>query len=799
MGARAIGQEFARFITVETLGAARLLAWLFVVGAAAFPGSQAMAEPPTAAAAEFFEKRVRPLLTEHCFPCHGEAKTKGHLRLDSRNGILKGGDSGPAAVIGSPQASLLMHVIRYQDEPKMPPKGKLRDADIATLTAWVEKGLPWPEAKPTNVTSHPGREFQITEEQRRFWSFQPVANPIPPAVKNRSWPHSPIDRFVLARLETNALHPASAAGRPALIRRATFDLTGLPPTPEEVESFLTDQAPGAFGRVVDRLLASPHYGEHWGRHWLDVVRYTDSFDARITTGPGKEMDISEAWRYRDWVVDALNRDLPYTRFLIDQIAGDLLPASLPSGINAAGLTATGFLAIGNWGGGDADKEKLLTDIADDQVDVVARTFMGLTLACARCHDHKFDPLSTADYYGLAGMFFSTHILPNVGPKTNGPPMLRIPLASKTEIDKRNRVLAQIAELDKQLKAAKEAAAQAKLRAELQTLRNHPSLGMAFVHGAQEGGVPGSPHAGVHDVRIHIRGSYARLGELVPRHFPTILAGERQPAIKSGSGRLELARWLASPEHPLTARVMVNRIWQHHFGEGLVRTPSNFGKLGEPPTHPELLDYLAGEFVRGGWSLKQMHRTIMLSAAYQQSSEPPAETLRIDPDNRLWGRMNRRRLEAEAIRDNLLAVSGRLDRRLRGKASGDFANPRRTLYHITIRSDRSGFGPLFDMADSTAPAEKRAVSTVAPQALFFLNHPFVLEQTRALAGRTWAQPTRDEAERIDFVYRLLFSRPAAPEEIKIGEDFLASRKGSVQTAWTEYLQILLCSNEFVFVD
>ncbi len=520
-------------------------------------------------------------------------------------------------------------------------------------------------------------------------------------MRDTTWARSDLDRFILAALEAKGLRPAKPADKRTLLRRATFDLTGLPPTPEEVHAFLRDDAPDAFARVVDRLLASPAYGERWGRHWLDLVRYTDSFDAR---GLGGEMDCADAWRYRDWVVRAFNRDLPYDQFLTLQIAGDLVPS--PEGLNADGIIATGLLALGNWGGGDADKEKLLTDIADDQVDVVSRTFLGLTMACARCHDHKFDPISTADYYGLAGIFFSTHILPNVGPKTNGPPMLRIPLLPP---------------------------------AQLEALRKQkPVPPIPYANGAQEGGVPGSPHAGTHDVRIHIRGRYDRLGELVPRRFPEILAGRQQKPIANGSGRLDLAHWLTRPDHPLTARVMVNRIWQHHFGEGLVRTPSNFGKLGRPPTHPELLDFLASDFVRSDWSIKHMHRLLLLSATYQQASDSEPDTFKSDPDNLLLGRMNRRRLEAEALRDSVLAVSGRLDRTAGGPAVRDFAAPRRTLYLTTIRSDRSGFGPLFDTADPTAPVEKRTISTVAPQALFLLNHPFMLA---ADAGAGEANPRR----------------------------------------------------------
>jgi hypothetical protein len=722
-----------------------------------FAVATARAEPP--GGEEFFEKEVRPLLVEHCQKCHGDKKPKGGLRLTSREAILKGGDSGPAAVASKPENSLLIQAVRYSDTPQMPPKRKLSDRQIAVLTHWVQLGLPWPRSTSGGKTAEGNGTFQITDEQSRFWSFQPMKAVPPLDVQDMAWAKSKLDRYILAALESKGLRPARSADKRTLLRRATFDLTGLPPTPQEMDAFLHDDKPGAFARVVDRLLASPAYGERWGRHWLDLARYTDSFDARLN--PGNEMEINDSWRYRDWVVQAFNRDLPYDKFLTDQIAGDLLPS--PNGINSEGIIATGFLALGNWGGGDADKEKLLTDIADDQVDVASRTFMGLTMACARCHDHKFDPISTADYYGLAGIFFSTHILANVGPKTDGPPMLRVPLLPAAEV-----------------KASKNSKAT-----------------VPYANGAQEGGVPGSPHAGTHDVRIHIRGRYDRLGPLVPRRFPEIVAGREQKPITHGSGRLDFARWLTRPDHPLTARVMVNRIWQHHFGEGIVRTPSNFGKLGRPPTHPGLLDWLALEFVQSGWSIKQMHRLMMLSAAYQQSSEAIPETLKNDPDNLLFGRMNRRRLEAEVLRDSILAVSGQLDRTMGGPAFRDFATPRRTLYLMTIRSDRSGFGPLFDAADPTAPVEKRTISTVAPQALFLLNNQFVLARAQALAKRVLAAD-KEEEMRINRVYHLLYGRPPIAEEITVGRDFLQGAGGS-EEAWQEYAEILLCANEFLYVD
>jgi hypothetical protein len=711
---------------------------------------------------------------------------------------LKGGESGPAAVPGKPQESLIVQAVRYVEEPRMPPSGKLPEAEIAALTRWVEIGLPWPDrSEAATPPTQSGGATADPEEARRFWSFQPVRDVPPPPVKDGSWPRSGLDRFILSALEAKGLRPAPEADRRAFVRRASYDLTGLPPTPEEGEAFVGDPRPDAHERLIDRLLASPRYGERWARHWLDLVRFTDSFDARIA-GTNNEMDINDSWRYRDWVVDAFNRDLPYDRFLSEQIAGDLLAPETPGGFDPGPTIATGFLAVGNWGGGDADKEKLLTDIADDQVDAVSRAFLGLTMACARCHDHKFDPITTKDYYGLAGIFFSTHILANVGPKTNGPPMLRIPLAPRAEVDRREQHARRLAELQKK-------ANEPQSKGEIERLKREAPPPIPYANGAQEGGVPGSPHAGVHDVRVHIRGSYARLGDLVPRRFPVVLAGTSQPLITSGSGRQELAHWLSRPDHPLTARVMVNRIWQHHFGAGIVRTPSNFGKLGERPTHPELLDHLARLFVESGWSVKAMHRAIMLSATYRQSCEGDPAAEQADPDNRLFGRMNRRRLDAEGVRDSLLAESGRLDPRAGGPSTRDPSSTRRALYLMTIRSDRSSFGALFDAADPTAMVEARVVSTVAPQALYLLNNAFVLEQSRALAWRLAAEAPGGGDARIRRAYALLFGRPPTDDELSIGRESLARFASErpddpcVEAAWGAYCHVLLCTNEWIYTD
>ena len=375
---------------------------------------------------DFFEAKVRPILVARCLECHGDlAKPKAGLRLTNREAMLQGGDSGPAATAGDPGKSLIVASIHYLEDPKMPPKGKLPDDEIATLERWVAMGLPWPKTEVA-ATARP-LDFQITPEQRRFWSFQAVRATEPPSVHRQDWPINPVDRFILARLEKAGLSPAPEADRSTLIRRLSFDLTGLPPTVDEVSSFASDRSPDAYEKVVDRLLASPAYGQRWARQWLDVARYADSRDAR---GVGGSDDIADAWRYRDWVVDAFNRDLPYDQFIIHQIAGDQIPGADAGDINAEGMVATGLLTIGEWGTGDADKEKMLTDIVADQIDVVTRGFLGLTVACARCHDHKFDPISHADYYALAGIFFSTRILPDPGAKTQGSPMLRTPLATR---------------------------------------------------------------------------------------------------------------------------------------------------------------------------------------------------------------------------------------------------------------------------------------------------------------------------------------------------------------------------------
>jgi len=768
-----------------------------------------MAEGP--AGAEFFEKQVRPLLVERCQKCHNPTKTSGGLKLTDREAILKGGDSGPAVVPGRPAESLLVRAVGYLDNDiKMPPNEKLADSDAAKLRQWVALGVPWP-ASNASASTPPATPkvgaFRPSDKQRRWWAFQAVQDRVPPAVKDTSWPRNEIDRFVLAELEARSLQPAKPADRRTWIRRATIDLTGLSPSPEEVQAFLADGSPAAQAKVVDRLLASPAYGQRWARHWLDVARYADFFDADPKSRTIVS-EITEAWRYRDWVVDAFNADLPFDRFIVHQIAGDLLPAPDGKDFYAAGMVATTFLTNGVWDRGDADKEKIVSDMVDDNIDAVGKAFMGLTLGCARCHDHKFDPISQEDYYALAGIFYSSHMIKELGDKGDEYVVNRVPLAPKAYVARRDDQLKQIGEvvatlaaLDKQKPPPPADDPQRKAivgRRDhlLRRLPSEPPLAIAI----QEGGTPGGLFPGIQDVPIHIRGSYARLGAVVPRRMPQFFAGASQTPISGGSGRRELAGWVASKNNPLTARVIVNRLWQWHFGSGLVPTPNNFGLQSEPPSHPALLDWLASRFVKDGWSLKTLHRRMMLSATYGQTSAVPREQAARDPENRWLGRFAPRRLEAEAIRDALLFAAGQLDLSPGGPAGDDVMISRRSLYVQTARWDRSSFATLFDAANPDASSEKRSVSTVAPQSLFLLNNDFTLAQAKHFAERVLREAPADETARIQFAFEQLFARPASAEEISVARQVLSRPgPGGAEAAWKDLAHVLFCSNEFVYLN
>jgi hypothetical protein len=1132
----------------------------------------ARASEPSASDVEFFEKEVRPLLVEKCQKCHGDVDPKGGLALTSRSRLLQGGKSGPAAVAGKPDESLMVQVIRKGQTQCISLTGKRTSAYCEVLARWVKMGMLWPGSPAKPLSSDRG--FRITETQRQFWAFRPVTAVPVPNVRAAAWPQSAIDFSILASLEAAGLRPSDRADKRTLLRRATFDLTGLPPTPAEIEAFLADDSAQAFVRVVDRLLSSPRYGERWGRHWLDVVRYAD---ARDLIQLPKESDFREIWRYRDWVVDAFNRDLPYTDFIRHQIAGDLLPPPRPTGIYREGVIATGFLALADFVPGDVDKDQMIADYVNDQVDVVSRAFLGISVACARCHDHKFDPISTEDYYSLAGIFFSTRLIP--GPIAGNTPLIRVPLTSPAEIaqataDARRRaelerllpeaadreylavvkrliieqmarylvaaceyrnytanspkpalsdvakrhqihkgmlsmwvehlarvekrqlasepailrdaasgklvgaelersagefqkalaavaarrdaeppekqaltrsllfrfraddpriltdaaghvtlwpnraelaadakqaaagvspvktsasiggqtkpvlqfdgkslleaagmvprngslfIVYKIAEMgsggqrllgwedsdvgkhglgimldpggrlhailrnnggngdlvddnrvtsfeiacvtwgpngtvlhrdgkaagnrkdivavssdptittlqlggpgsgkaacfrgdvaelriyDRQLSDSERRAVESELRErwfnldreahgfddqltesyeellssrgpfwlpaderlkilpadarlrlaalrnELEVLKKKPPLVVEEAVAVQDGGPKGTRHEGFQDAHVFLRGDCKRLGPTVPRGFPRVLTGERHEPIANGSGRLQLAEWLACPDNPLTARVMVNRIWQHHFGEGLVRTPNDFGQRGERPTHPELLDYLATRFIESGWSVKAMHRLVMLSSVYQQSSRAVADQLARDPENRLFGRMNRRSLEAEAVRDSLLAVAGRLDFKRGGPAYADPTVPRRTLYLMSVRTgpNNSDFGRLFDRADPGSIVDRRGESTVAPQALYFMNDPTVMASSRSLATRVLREAPAQTESRIRHLYVLTLGRPPTPAELEVGIQFLKSFDAAI--IWDRYCHMIVCTNEFVYID
>jgi cytochrome c553 len=729
-----------------------------------------------------FEKKVRPLLLARCVRCHGPDKAKGSLRLDSASGLAKGGASGPPVLPGRPEDSLLVRAVRHDGDVKMPPEGKLKEQEIADLVLWVKSGAAWPNVKPiAPPTTTKAARAKFTPEQKQFWAFQPVKTVTPPAVKDTLWARTPLDRFILARLEAAGLRPAPAASRRTLIRRATFDLTGLPPTPEEIDAFLRDERPDAFARVVDRLLASPHYGERWGRHWLDVARYAE------TTANDANAVMRYAWRYRDYVVGAFNADKPFDQFVLEQLSGDLLPRTGDPHIDAERVIATGFLMIGPKALAEADIEGSRMDIVDDQIDTTGRALLGLTISCSRCHDHKFDPIPAVDYYSLAGIFRGTEVFRD---------------------EARGQVMWQEWPLIP--------AAGAK-----------PIMVMAPKDGRPT------------TLRVALRGDRRTPGVLAPRRFLQIVAGEGHAPITSAqSGRLELARWISSKDNPLTARVLVNRLWQQHLGTGLVGTSDNFGARGERPSHPELLDWLSAELVRGGWSVKRLHRLILCSATYQTDSRADRTALEIDPGNRLLGHTPRRRLDAESLRDALLAVSGRLDRTLGGNESGellfkegevinpkrDFFRPnrvkadhpiytastRRSLYLPVVRNAVPAAIALFDGADPNAVTALRNDTTVASQALFLLNHPFVREQALHFARRLLADPKATDTQRMQAGYRIALGREPRESELAEVTGFLAAytqqaaAKGKKSSdvrlaAWQSFCQTLFCRNEMLYVE
>lgn len=781
--------------------------------------------PPTAEQVRFFETNVRPVLVEHCEKCHGSKKQWAGLRLDSRDALLKGGDSGAAIVPGKPKESLLIRAVKHEDEDlKMPEDGKLADRQIADLVKWVEMGAPYPEAAKTG-----GRI-----RDPNHWAFRPRAETAIPDVKNGAWVQSDLDRFILARLEAAGIAPTGRADKRTLIRRVTYDLTGLPPTPAEIEAFLADDRTDAYAQLVDRLLDSTAYGEKWGRHWLDVARYADSngLDENIAHG--------NAWRYRDYVVTAFNRDKPFDKFIVEQLAGDLLPAADEAQRHEQ-LIGVGFLSIGPKVLAEVNQTKMQMDIVDEQLDTVGRVFLGMTLGCARCHDHKFDPIDTADYYALAGIFKSTLTMDSYTKIAKWHENLLSSDAAKAMQAEYDAKLASkkksledfIAQADKQ--ARESLAADAKPPEKLETL--YPEATKAELKklrdelAALEKNPPELPAAmgvtedKITDLAIHVRGNPLKLGEVIARRTPPVMKGPVVPQFSaSESGRRQLAEWLIDPQHPLTARVFVNRVWRWHFGKGLVRTTDNFGLLGEAPAHPELLDWLARRFVAGGWSIKSLHRLILNSSTYQQGSAPSTEAAERDPDNRLVSRFNVRRLDAEEVRDALLAVSGKLDPTLGGsllkvKNRGflfdhtsidlsDYTSNRRSIYLPVIRNNVYDLFQLLDFPDPAVPTGDRIATTVAPQALLMLNSEFVMQSAEELAGKLLAESKSDD-ERLSRAYAMTYGRNATAAEreanrvflAKVEESFAATEPDAAnrkRQAWNVLCHVVIAANEFVYI-
>ena len=792
---------------------------------------QSSAADLTPAQLQFFENKIRPVLADNCYKCHSQQaqKIKAGLLLDTREGVLKGGNSGPAIVPGDPDKSRLITAVRYTDtDLQMPPKDKkLSDTQIADLEAWVKMGAPDPRVARA---VQKGR----ADPDKKHWAWQPLTKPAVPEVKNSAWAKTPVDNFILAKLEEKGLKPTPAADKRTLIRRATFDLIGLPPTPEEVRKFLNDDSPDAFAKVVDRLLASPHYGERWGRHWLDVARYSDTKGQirRQREDPNNPY----AWTYRDYVIRSFNEDKPYNVFIIEQLAADKLPATAK---NLTNLTALGFLTVGDHFMG------MQNDIINDRIDVVTKGFLGLTVSCARCHDHKFDPIPTKDYYSLHGIFASS-VQPRAEPviqKLPQTPAYKEYYEKRTELDRkqkaletefrtaqrsRNRDRETIRQLQRQYRETQSAIARLEM-----THPGAPVRAMAIYDAPRPKDSP-----------VLIRGETGNRGPVVPRQFLEVLSGSTRPAFTNGSGRLELAHAIVSKDNPLTPRVMINRVWLHHFGEGFVPTPDDLGMMSEPPSHPELIDYLATRFVEEGWSIKKLHRLIMLSSVYQQSSSHNPRYAEIDPDNRLLWRANVRRLEFESVRDSLLAIGGSLDRTMYGRPVDFSRQPdstRRSIYGLIDRSDLDDVLVNFDFANPDMPSGKRHETTVPQQALFFMNSPMVIEQAKRLVALPDFKACQNDESRIQFLYERICQRLPRPEEIRLGQEFVAetpqpriaasqadavrtasngpnrppprqvqrqqgrrgvggnSRKLAPLTAWEEYAHALLQANETSFVN
>lgn len=763
---------------------------------------------------EFFEKKIRPVLSERCYACHS-AKSKppmSGLLLDNRESTRTGGNSGRATVTpGKPDSSLLLSVLRHEGAVKMPPGPRLPDTVIADFEEWVRMGAPDPRTEKAAALPPP-YDF---EKARKHWSFQPVRDPEPPRVMDAAWSKNAIDRFIKARLEEKKLVPAGTANRRTLIRRATYDLTGLPPAPEDVDRFLKDTSPGAFEKVVDRLLASRQYGERWGRHWLDVVRYAD------TAGCNSDWPVPDAWRYRNWVIDAFNTDKPYMDFLREQIAGDLMTARNAED-RAAKTVATSYIAISRRFASSKNEHHLTID---DTVDNIGKGMLGLSISCARCHDHKFDPIPQRDYFGIYGIFDSTvYAFPGVETVPRPHDFIALAPAQQKTVsaweDKIKEAYAKIRELRFGAGRLKPTSKQ-----EIEAIKNEvlavelapPDVPKAYA--VKEG-------AG-HDARMHYKGDPAKktLGAEVPRGWLTVLGGEKLPPGEKSSGRKQLAQWVTDAKNPLTPRVMANRVWQWHFGKGLVVSSNDFGTRGEAPTHPELLDWLASRFIESGYSVKSLHKQIMLSRAYQTSSDHNSANFKADPKNAYLWRFDRRRLEAEELRDSMLAISGQLDPTPGGphpfppiqswtysqhrQFFAVYETNRRSVYLMQQRLRKNPMLELFDQADPNASTGVRGSSVTALQALALVNSEFVHTQADQLAVRV-GMAFPDIPSRVRYAYQLALARGPSLTEVNEGTAYLTKASLALQNsgiatdrrpraALASYLRVLLASDEFIFVD
>jgi hypothetical protein len=756
---------------------------------------------------EFFEQKIRPLLVNRCFECHADQGkgVKAGLHLDSRDGLLTGGDSGPAVALEKPAESLILDAISYkQDSAQMPPRGKLPQHEIDLLTEWVRRGAPFPAKEQPAPGTKPRKGIDY-EAGKQFWSFRPLQRHPQPSVKDVGWCARPIDAFILAALEQSSLDPSPVADQRTLLRRLAFDLTGLPPSMAELEAFEADTTPDAYARQVERLLASPQYGEKWGRFWLDIVRYCD------TAEPWATDKAAQAWLYRDWVVQALNDDVPFNRFLELQLAADQIADAQPRDI-----AALGFLGLSPvyWKELKLDQSVIKSVVAEEweeRIHTLSGAVLGLTVACARCHDHKFDPVSQEDYYALAGVLASTKLtaralLPAEAAQRVAQAHSQTAVWQKT----REELLAKKPETEE---AKQQAAELAKQIADLEQSTPHYHEPMAYaVEDASLYVLPDGPDrtkldykmGEAQNVALQIRGNPNNPGVVIPRRFLGVLSPGAPVPFSQGSGRRELARSFVVDAAPLTARVIVNRVWQQHFGRGLVDTPSNFGTTGALPSHPSLLDDLVARFVEHGWSLKWLHREIVLSTAYQQSSRFDAARFAVDPDNRLLWRANRRRLDVEAWRDAMLLATGRLNLVPGGpdRTLDDIENNRRTLYGTVQRRELHALLRLNDFPDPTTHNATRDLTTTPLQQLFVLNSPFMQQQSAALAERVRREVPDDLAGQVRQAYRLLYGREPTERQRTLARAFFQPCDANPALAselWKQYAQVLLGSNEAAYID